>query len=89
MAAKTIKRAVSKEHLLSYLEARGMTLQQVASAIGVGDKTLSKNVGEGYLSLTAALDIAAFMDAKFDVLFGPDISQDWGKFAKTAKKYLQ
>ena len=89
MAAKTIKRAVSKEHFLSYLDARGVTLQQVATAPGVGEKTLAKNVGEGYLSLTTALDIAAFMDAKFDVLFGPDISQDWGKFAKTAKKYLQ
>jgi DNA-binding XRE family transcriptional regulator len=66
-----------------------MTLQQVASAIGVGEKTLAKNVGEGYLSLTTALAISAFMDAKFDVLFGPDISHDWGKFAKMAKKYLQ
>ena len=86
---KVTKRSVIKSVFVTYLHERGTNVAQLANAVGVHDRTITRGLSNGYFSFDLAMDIAKYLNADFDTMFGPDLSGDWGAFVIAVRNYVR
>ena len=77
-----VKRHVDPDIFKQFIKSRGVSIRQLGSYCACNDRTIRRTLKCEEITLNVALDIAAFFDADFDELFGPDDSYAWTRSKK-------